>query len=404
MLEYFGYQKYKKYKQGKEDDKGKQPATPTEAVASSSKTTSPVEVVTKPRPSEAPVLDADDESFFARLTSGQISVDELNDDADEGSRPPLPPRIKTPDLTWDSDAESFTARKPKEQEKDVKKEPNVAEKLGRRISVLVRRPKKDVKPTNLVVPEPEADKEQDDLSRVLDDLNLSAKNNRAFSLSTESSELMGKFTVVLKDLVNGVPTAADDLKNLLEDKDGTISKSFESLPKSLKKLVTQLPEKMTSSLAPELMLAAAESQGLKHGDNSKGGLKSTAKSLLLPKNLQELVTKPGAVVGMLKAIVNALKLRWPAFVGANVIWSIALFLLLYVLWYCHKRGREVRLEKEKSGEASPLAEDLADGPISPVSVTVTDSSIAPQASGSRSGQAEVSASLPPPPVGAGATK
>ncbi len=47
--------------------------------------------------------------------------------------------------------------------------------------------------------------------------------------------------------------------------------------------------------------------------------------MLMPKNLAELVTKPGAVIGMLKSIMNALKLRWPAFIGTNVIWSLALF-------------------------------------------------------------------------------
>ena len=47
--------------------------------------------------------------------------------------------------------------------------------------------------------------------------------------------------------------------------------------------------------------------------------------LLLPSNLQELITKPGAIVTMLKAIMNALKLRWPAFIGTNVIWSVAIF-------------------------------------------------------------------------------
>ena len=396
MLEYFGYKKYKKYKaeKEKEADKGKQPETDGTAAGPSSKPAAPVRVAT--RPTESPVLDDEDESFFARLTSGQVSVEELDANDDVASRPPLPPRVKTPDLTWDSDADSFMAAK-KPKEPAAAKGPNTAEKLGRRISVLVRRPKKDVKPTNLVVPEPEAQKEQDDLSRVLDDLNLSAKNNRAFSVSDESAELLRKFTLVLKDLVNGVPTAANDLRGLLEDRDGTIAKSFDSLPKSLKKLVTQLPEKMGNSLAPELMAAAAASQGVAHEDSSKAGLKGTAKSLLMPKNLQELITKPSAIIGMLKAIVNALKLRWPAFVGANVIWSIALFLLLYVLWYCHKRGREVRLEKEgkekAAGEASSQIDADDDIPISPVSVSVTDS----DAAGRRP---DAAATLPPPPIGA----
>jgi hypothetical protein len=47
--------------------------------------------------------------------------------------------------------------------------------------------------------------------------------------------------------------------------------------------------------------------------------------MFLPQNLLELVTKPGALVGMLRAIVSALQTRWPAFIGVNVIWSVALF-------------------------------------------------------------------------------
>lgn len=38
-------------------------------------------------------------------------------------------------------------------------------------------------------------------------------------------------------------------------------------------------------------------------------------------------------------------------------------MLLFVLWYCHKRGREVRLEKEKSAsavEAGSRIEELSD--------------------------------------------
>jgi hypothetical protein len=130
---------------------------------------------------------------------------------------------------------------------------------------------------------------------------------------------------VLKDLVNGVPTAYQDLVNLIEDRDGILAKNYEKLPKSLKKLVTQLPNKLSSTLAPELLAVAAEAQGIHSAEAGKGGIKGAAKSFLTPKSLQELVTKPGAVVGLLKGIVNALKTRWPAFIGTNVLWSVALF-------------------------------------------------------------------------------
>lgn len=390
MLEYFSYKKIKKHraeKERREQEEAAKAESKGETNAGSSTTpaaaTPPTKTATLPRAShdkgkhkatETPVLDAEDESFFARLTSGNASLVDL-DDA-EGDRPPLPPRIKTPDLSWDSDSESFirdgagsksadSNPMPKDASKSKKKE-SAAANLGRRISVLVRRPtrSKSPKPSNLAVPEPEAAKEQDDLSRVLEDLSLSAKGSKAFSMSPEISELVSRFTLILKDLVNGVPTAAGDLKNLLDDRDGTLAKGFDKLPGSMKKLVAQLPEKVTGVLGPEVAAAAAKSQGKEapEGEGSEG-LKATAKMLLLPKNLTDLVTKPGAIVGMLKAIMNALKLRWPAFIGTNVILSVALFLLMFVLWYCHKRGREVRLAAEgKPVEAGDRVEELPDDP------------------------------------------
>jgi len=188
-------------------------------------------------------------------------------------------------------------------------------------------PKKDV-------PKTEAEDEKDDISRILEDLNLSASNNRAFSLSAESQNLVKQFTVVLKDIVNGVPTAYDDLVTLLNDSQGTLARSYEHMPSYLKKLITTLPNKLTSTLAPELLAVATEAQMHLNGGvpvegaaraDSSGGLKGAAKGLIGSVGLKELVTKPGAVVKLLKAIMNALKLRWPAFMGTNVLLSLALF-------------------------------------------------------------------------------
>jgi hypothetical protein len=82
-------------------------------------------------------------------------------------------------------------------------------------------------------------------------------------------------------------------------------------------------------LAPELLAVAAEAQALSGGTASAagtgGGFAGAAKSFLKPNSLKDLVTKPGAVVSMLKAIMNALKLRWPAFMGTNVLLSLGLF-------------------------------------------------------------------------------
>lgn len=350
MLEYFTYKKYQKKKAEKEEkvSKGKEVEGASRPSAGApkvdpSKGGSPSDTfVVAPTASSSaqdavptPLLTDDDEHFLERLTSADYDEDE------DGPAPPLPPRVATPELTWDSDSESFikpsSKSVPLEKEKDEPESSKAAGKKPNRFSSFFTRSTKKhdqdliPQPTeshNLAVPLPEDEKEREknDLTRVLDDLNLSAWNNTAFSLSAESTELVRRFTLILKDLVNGVPTAVNDLTSLLDDPDGKLAKNYEKLPKSMKKLVTQLPQKLSTTLAPELLAVAAEAQGLANPDSKdKGGLKGAAKRLLLPKNLADMVTKPGAIVGMLRGIMNALKMRWPAFIGTNVIWSVALF-------------------------------------------------------------------------------
>jgi hypothetical protein len=178
---------------------------------------------------------------------------------------------------------------------------------------------------NAVVSPSEAIREENDINRVLDDLDLAAVNNRAFSISKESQEIVQKFTVILKDIVNGVPTAYDDLVHLLDDSNGTLSKSYEQLPRFLKKLIKQLPNRMTKYLGPELLAVATEAQAFRTGSSKGGGLSGAAKNIFKMGSLKDLVAKPGAVVSLLKTIMNALKLRWPAFMGTNVLLSLALF-------------------------------------------------------------------------------
>jgi hypothetical protein len=166
-----------------------------------------------------------------------------------------------------------------------------------------------------------AAKEKEDITSLLDSLNLSASNNRAFSLSAESQNLVQKFTVILKDLVNGVPTAYDDLVTLLDESSETLQKNYKHLPSYLQKLIKTLPAKVSGNLGPEILAtAAAAAGGADGGKTAKPG-----KSAMRIPSLKELVTKPGAVVGILKAIMNFLKLRWPAFLGTNVLLSLGLF-------------------------------------------------------------------------------
>lgn len=86
---------------------------------------------------------------------------------------------------------------------------------------------------------------------------------------------------------------------------------------------------MTKSIGPEMLAAAAEKHGLnsKYANMAASGASKAGLKVRVP-SLKDLVTKPGAVAGMLKAIMNFLKLRFPAFLGMNVLYSLALFGML----------------------------------------------------------------------------
>lgn len=328
MLEFIAYKKFKKNRDQKVKAREDEAHIKDEASRAFSRSLAPSAATSIAV--QGPVLTDDDELFFERLTGESTFSDE------DGKRPPLPPRGNTPDYTWESDWGSDSEEQGKGKtgpaaDKADGGAPGLNTKS--RFSFWVRRPTaakgSSLEPADAAaaaITPAEEEREKSDISRVLDDLNLSARNNKTFSLSKDSQELVSKFTLVLKDLVNGVPTAGRDLQHLFEDHDGTLARNYEKLPGSMKKMVTNLPTKLTTSLAPELLAVAAESQGLRREEAATGGgVKDQAMKLLIPKNLNELVTKPSAIVGMLKAIMNALKLRWPAFIGTNVIWSVALF-------------------------------------------------------------------------------
>jgi len=196
-------------------------------------------------------------------------------------------------------------------------------------------------------PKHQVDQEEEDLGHVLDKLNLAAVNNKAFSLSDKSNELMQEFVQILKDCINGVPTAYDDLENLLTNRDKDLREMYDKMPPFLQKLIKSLPTKMSATVLPGLMAAASEKPGAdgKHLNVSSQTPKSKSKRTI--PSLKSLV-QGDVVATMLRSILNFLKLRFPVLLsGTNILVSLAVFLLLFVFWYCHKRGKEVRLEKER---------------------------------------------------------
>jgi hypothetical protein len=171
-------------------------------------------------------------------------------------------------------------------------------------------------------------KENKELTDILDQLNVSAVNNRVFSFSKESEALLNKFTLILKDIINGAPTAYNDLEKLFTDYDTQLKKMYSGLPPFLQNMVKSLPAKLTATLGPELLAAGAEKPGF---DAKAAGASSKGKKGMLPgipaiPSLKSLVTAQGAVATALRSIVNFLKFRFPMLAtGTNLLMSLAVF-------------------------------------------------------------------------------
>ncbi|OCT49105.1 hypothetical protein CLCR_04905 [Cladophialophora carrionii] len=325
------------------------------------------------RKSEAPVLSEEDEKFLDHITSqenppplpARPDVPTVVKDAqlalmDGAQNVPLPPGTPSelaeePDMVQDDDqqlaAEPTGSRSRKawswlrRDSRDAKRQLNEATAAGLD-DIAADLKKRETEDTD---EEKQAKKEEEDMTIMLERLNLAAVNNRVFSISDETQELLQKFNLVFKDLINGVPTAYDDLEKLLTNSDRQLQSTFNSLPGFLQKLIERLPETMTKGFAPEIMAAAAE-RAQKSGVNMENAGKAAAAAKKMgfkTPSLKELVGKPTAITATLRSIMNYLRARFPAFMGVNVLWSLAMFVLLFVFWYCHKRGREVRLEKER---------------------------------------------------------
>ncbi|KAL4775373.1 hypothetical protein BDW60DRAFT_141385 [Aspergillus nidulans var. acristatus] len=384
------------------------------ALASVSETQKP-----RRRESHDPVLTPEDEAFLQTLTAesaqtGQDAVPAPVGDGDRDEKPawsagvqaqgqdqtPKSPieefgkelgeqeRRKSaaglePSLSGDNNAEKVMARTGGDNEKgkeNAKSERSKSPEKKRRPWSMIW--KKSEKKASQPQPQPqipetapatsndssetEQQRENADMTAILDKLNLAADNNRVFSISGETQELLRKFKLIFKDLINGVPTAYHDLEMLLTNGNKQLQDTYSNLPSFLQKLIEKLPEKWTESIAPEMIAVAAERasrSGVNVDNIGKAAAAANKMGISVP-SLKELVGKPAAIVGMLRSIMAFLRARFPAVLGMNVLWSLALFILLFVLWYCHKRGREVRLENERlvtEEEIEKMNQESAEG-------------------------------------------
>ncbi|SZF00506.1 unnamed protein product [Blumeria hordei] len=281
-----------------------------------------------------PVLDTKNEDFLQKIIFSPEQDDRLNTEHEE-----IDSTIEssTVDAKADTEQNDKDSKYKNIKPTQSKKFPSFFFKISgarkRKGSKLLADEEKVITPCDV---NNEATREEQELTQVLEDLNLSVSNNQAFFLSNVSTELIRNFTIVLKDLINGVPAAYGDLENLLETSHSTLSSAFENLPSFIKVLVKKFPGKLDKRISPELLGTASMLPNLV----SKGeGF-----------DFKSLVTNSGSLVTLLRMVFNTLKLRWPAFMGTNILLSLSLFVLLFILWYCYKRGKEERQKREAGCE------------------------------------------------------
>ncbi|OTA38510.1 hypothetical protein BTJ68_01699 [Hortaea werneckii EXF-2000] len=237
------------------------------------------------------------------------------------------------------------------------------------------------------------EKQEREVSVLLDKLDMSSINNRVFSFSTETQKIYARFSDILRDTMNGGPTAYEDMEKLMREAGPTLEKQFHSMPPFVQTLVKSLPAKLGTTLGPELMAAASEKPGAdmqarmkaasqKRDEGSADpatsmpgstGEGSTEKTKRRVPGLKRLVGEQGAVASILRNVVNFLQTRFPFLASTtNVVMSLAVFILMFVFWYCHKRGREVRLAREADAEKE--GEGYEEGRSAEVSDEETDQS------------------------------
>lgn len=186
------------------------------------------------------------------------------------------------------------------------------------------------------------EKQEKEVSVLLDNLSLSNINNRVFSFSAESQKYYDRFTQVLKDTLNGGPTAYEDMDKLMREAGPTLEKHFNSMPPFVQTLVKSLPAKLGTTLGPELMAAASEKPGndlkarMAAADKGAGASATQAaessetsegqkKKRRIP-GLKSLTSSNGVVASILRNIVNFLQVRFPFLVSTtNVVMSLAVF-------------------------------------------------------------------------------
>ena len=197
-----------------------------------------------------------------------------------------------------------------------------------------------------------AEKQEREVSVLLDNLNLSSINNRVFSFSAETQRLYERFLLCLKDVINGAPTAYEDMDKLMKEAGPKLEEQWKTMPPFVQTLVKSLPMR----LGPEIMAVAAEnpndemrknlqnaSKGgssggagagvaaaaMKEGGDAakeEGGKDGDPKKKRKVPGLKSLVSEQGAIATLLRNTVSFIQTRFPFLASTtNVVMSLAVF-------------------------------------------------------------------------------
>lgn len=292
-------------------------------------------------------LSEDTEDSSAQQTAEDAPKEVAKDDAE----PEIESKAEDKELESKPDEDEVKDQVTEEKEPDKTDEPT-QRTWASYIPAMPSLGRKGKEPEDIAakVQTPES-KEQDEreVSVLLDRLNLSAINNRVFSFSDQSQKLYGEFTLILKDMVNGAPTAYEDLETLLKDNEKHLEQMFKNMPPFVQTLVKSLPSKFATSMGPEIMAMAGDKPGNDMRQRMEAATKasSSVSAASMPNldvkrkqkkrnvpGVKDLASEKGAVTSMLTNIVNFLKVRFPAFVtGTNVVMSLAVFSKLFFYPY-----------------------------------------------------------------------
>ena len=136
---------------------------------------------------------------------------------------------------------------------------------------------------------------------------------------------MEQFVQILKDIINGVPSAYDDLDKLFREHEGRFDKLFGSLPPYLQSLVIGLPGQLWASFGSDVASSMSSKKAAAKETRSASSTSTTSRMRGVP-TLKSLLTQRGAVVTALRSIFEYLELHFPAFMtGSNILMSFAVF-------------------------------------------------------------------------------